>query len=124
MAKEDHEDSKILEFQNEDVLIIDLCYVINNDLTDLEQNLNSSGVTKYATKSNFYGDLCYAIFDKDSKKLIDKFYTEIGMISVFSLDEVKKLLNQEIEDWIKEYPMPCYNFNAFREKSSTSASIS
>ncbi len=100
MTKEDHEDSKILEFQNEDVLIIDLCYVINDDPT----NLDSSGMTKYITKSNFYGDLCYEIFDKDSKKLIDKFYTNIGMIFVSSLDEVKKFLNQEIEDWIEEYP--------------------
>lgn len=102
-----YEDSRVLEFQSEDILITDPCYVIEDDdwmKSDLGRDLDSFGMTKYATKSTLYGDWSCTVFDKDSRKPIGEFCADAGIVSVFSLDEVKKCLNPKIEDWVKEHP--------------------
>lgn len=99
-------DSKVLEFNNEDVLITDPCYITkgnNWEKSNYGENFEVFGMSKYAAKSTLYGDWSCTVFDKDSEKPIGEFCADAGMVAVFSLDEVKKFLNHEAEEWAKEH---------------------
>ena len=98
--------SKPLVFNNEDILITDPCYVTEGDdweKSEYGEDFNIFGVKKYVSKSTLYGDWSCTTYNTDTKVAIGEFCADAGMVSIFSLDEIKERVNPNIEDWIKEH---------------------
>lgn len=105
---DEYYDTKGLNFEHEDVLITDPGYIIREDSNDdwgkceCGDNFEVLGITKYETRSTLYGDWGCSVYNNDTKEKIGEFCADGGMVSVFSLAEVKKY-NPDIEKWCEEH---------------------
>lgn len=98
-------DSEPLEFNNEDVLITDPCYVDKDD--DWERcgygsNMEVLGINHYLTRDTLYGDWSCTTFNTDTNEKLGEFCADAGLVSVFKYDEVKAY-NPDIEKWCEEH---------------------
>ena len=106
IAKNYYIDSVPLVFNNEDIIITDPCYLtLDNDWEKSEygENFEIFGIQRYASKSTLYGDWSCTIYNADTHKPIGKFCADAGMVTIMGLDDVKKYLNNSIEDWVKNH---------------------
>ena len=91
-------DSRTVHYEHEDIIITDPCYVIRNDSdddwskcdygSDMVQ-LGSFTNDKYVTADTLYGDWGCTTYNTDTKEKIGSFCADAGLVSVFSLAQVK-----------------------------------
>lgn len=102
--------SKIVEFNNVDIIITDPCYLIrdddwreklDNDLND-DFDLSPLGITNYCCKETLYGDWSCTMFDVSNNKAIGSFCADAGLVGVFNLQEMLKYNKEEIERFLEK----------------------
>lgn len=81
--------SKVLHFENKDVLITDPCYVIT-DRDANYWNLQNKNITNYLVRDTLYGDWSCTVFNKDTTESLGNFCADAGLVGVFDLEEVIK----------------------------------
>ena len=91
-------DSHTVHYEHEDIIITDPCYVIRHDGdddwskcdygSDMAQ-LGSFTNDKYATADTLYGDWGCTTYNTDTRERIGSFCADAGLVSVFSLAQVK-----------------------------------
>jgi len=89
---------KILKFENEDLIITDPCYIMNENNKDdwhkceYGYNMEVLGFDpdSYVTSSTIYGDWSCSVFNTDTKEKIGGFCADAGLVSVFRLKDVLK----------------------------------
>lgn len=89
---------KILKFENEDLIITDPCYIINDNNKDdwhkceCGYNMEVLGFDSdsYVTSDTLYGDWSCSVFNTDTKEEIGEFCADSGLVSVFKLKDVLK----------------------------------
>ena len=86
--------TKGVDFDNEDVLITDPCYIMKKPSedwkeTDYGMEMEKVGVSKHIARNTIYGDWSCTVFD-DNSDSIGEFCADSGKVAVFSLKEVLK----------------------------------
>lgn len=103
-----YSDSDKLTFKDEDILITDPCYIIRDDgerdwdRCHCGSNWEALGIHKYVTKDTLYGDWGCTVWNSDTKEEIGQFCADAGLVSIFSLSEVKEY-NPDIEKWCEDH---------------------
>lgn len=103
-AKVIHDD--YISFEREDVLITDPCYIMREDsdndwdLCRYGDNLDALGISKFITKSTYYGDWSCSVKD-NSDNIIGTFCADAGLVSVMPYQEALKY-NPEIEEKFRD----------------------
>lgn len=91
-------DSRTVHYEHEDIIITDPCYVMNHDKHDDWERCNYGSNMellgsfindKYATADTLYGDWSCTTYNADTKEKIGSFCADAGLVSVFSLAQVK-----------------------------------
>lgn len=74
-------------FENQDIIITDPCYIFNYDKTDGYTDFTSYGLKEnYICHSTLYGDWSCTTFDSDTNKPIGEFCADAGLVCVVPLD--------------------------------------
>lgn len=95
-------DSKVLSFNNEDIVITDPCYLCTDNIWECSQcgeDFSIFGITNFASKSTLYGDWSCSVISNNEK--IGEFCADAGMVCVMSFNDAKKLF-PNIEEKIKK----------------------
>lgn len=93
-------------FEHEDVLITDPCYIMREDsdndwdLCRYGDNLDALGISKFVTKSTYYGDWSCSV-KNNSDNIIGTFCADAGLVSVMPYQEALKY-NPEIEERFRD----------------------
>lgn len=94
-------DSRTVHYEHEDIIITDPCYILRKeDITDddwsaceygsaMEKLGNFFTLDKYATADTIFGDWGCTTYNTDTKEEIGGFCADAGLVSVFSLAQVK-----------------------------------
>lgn len=94
-------DTDTIHFEHEDIVITDPCYVLNNNeghnndwdkcnYSKEMEKLGSFTKGKYVTADTIFGDWSCDTVDSDTGKVIGQFCADAGLVSVFSLKEIKE----------------------------------
>lgn len=95
-AEYEKKSKRPIHFENEDIIITDPCYIINNDNDDdwekceYGDNMEVLGINNYKVRDTIYGDWSCTTFNSDTKEPIGEFCADAGLVGVFSLKEVLK----------------------------------
>lgn len=83
-----------LHFDNEDIIITDPCYLVDDDKDwvkcDCGMTMKNLGFTNCFTRNTMYGDWICDTIDTNTKEVIGHFCADSGMVGVFTLNEVLK----------------------------------
>lgn len=72
------------------------------DKTNCGSNYERVGVKNFITRNTIYGDWSCTTFNSDTKEAIGQFCADAGLVSVFSLAEVRAY-NPDVDKWIEEH---------------------
>jgi len=98
-------DSKIVYFENEDIVITDPCYVIPDEFWSksgfgFDLSIFSIPDNRYATHDTIYGDWSCTVYSDD--RILGRFCADAGLVSVMSLKDIEKI-NKSFEDWAEQH---------------------
>ena len=103
-------DSPTIRFEDDDVLITDPCFIIPEDLEGgwyrcgYGVDFEAFGMDHYITRSTLSGDWDCTLYDDFTHEKIGHFSAGAGLVSIFSLSDVRKFVNLDITQWIESHP--------------------
>lgn len=103
MRNDRFESTKEIEFDNEDIIITDPCYIIRAEhhgttpiteddwnACEFGSNMEALGFEsdKYLTHDTIYGDWDCTVFNEDTGEILGNFCADAGLVSVFRLKDI------------------------------------